>query len=68
MLSQGVEAADLVVSSKGAVYFTSPAEQRVYLVDAKGARRVVFDGKKDGNILSSERSPPGTRRIAIGPG
>lgn len=51
VLSQGVEPNDLAVSSKGAVYFTSPAEQRIYRIDPKGTRRVVFDGKKDGNIL-----------------
>ena len=51
VISQGVEPNDLAVSSKGAIYFTSPAEQRVYYVDPKGSRRVVFDGKKDGNLL-----------------
>src|SRR6266852_5619564 len=40
VISQGVEPNDLAVSSKGAIYFTSPAEQRVYYIDPKGSRRV----------------------------
>ena len=57
VLSQSVEPNDLAITSKGAVYFTSPAERRVYLIDAKGVRRVAFDGKSDGNL----QSPNGVR-------
>jgi gluconolactonase len=51
VLSAGVEANDLAVTSKGDVYFTEPQGRRIWHIDSKGARRVVFDGKKDGNLL-----------------
>jgi sugar lactone lactonase YvrE len=67
VISQGVEPNDLAVSSKGAIYFTSAAEQRVYYVDPKGARRVVFDGRKDGNLLfpNGVRMAPDESLLAV---
>jgi sugar lactone lactonase YvrE/enterochelin esterase-like enzyme len=50
VLATGVAANDLAVASKGDVYFTDTAAQRVYHIDAKGAH-IVFQGGKDGNIL-----------------
>ena len=51
VLATGVTPNDLAVTSKGDVYFTDTRARRVYHLDAKSVRRVVFDGKKDGNIL-----------------
>jgi sugar lactone lactonase YvrE len=33
------------------VYFSDPPGRRVWLIDEKRQRRVVFDGAKDGNIM-----------------
>jgi sugar lactone lactonase YvrE/enterochelin esterase-like enzyme len=51
VIATGVEPDDLAVTSKGAVYFTETGAQKVWLVDAKGNRRVVVDGKKDVNLM-----------------
>ncbi|HEY1493091.1 MAG TPA: SMP-30/gluconolactonase/LRE family protein, partial [Candidatus Solibacter sp.] len=51
VIATGVTPNDLAVTSKGEVYFTDTPAQRVYYVDAKGARRVVFQGGADGNLL-----------------
>ncbi|HTS65967.1 MAG TPA: SMP-30/gluconolactonase/LRE family protein [Candidatus Acidoferrales bacterium] len=51
VLAAGVTPNDLTVTSKGDVYFTDTPAQRVYRIDAAGKSTVVFDGKRDGNIL-----------------
>ena len=51
VVATGVTPNDLAVTSKGEVYFTDTPAQRVYHIDAKGARRVVFQGGADGNLL-----------------
>jgi sugar lactone lactonase YvrE len=51
VLATGVTPNDLAVTSKGEVYFTDTAARRVYRLDAKGVRSVVFDGAGDGNLL-----------------
>ena len=50
VLTTGVTPNDLAVTSKGDVYFTDTPARRVYHLDSKGVRRVVFDGEKDGNL------------------
>ena len=59
VLATGVTPNDLAVTSKGEVYFTDSPAQKVYHIDARGVKRVVFDGKKDGNLLL----PNGVRLI-----
>jgi sugar lactone lactonase YvrE len=51
VLATGVTPNDLAVTSKGDVYFTDTPARRVYHIDAKGKSTVVFDAKRDGNIL-----------------
>ena len=51
VLATGIAANDLAVTSKGDIYVSDTEAQRIYLIDAKGAKRVVFQGGKDGNVL-----------------
>jgi gluconolactonase len=51
ILEQGIEANDLAVTTKGLVYFSEPPNQRVWLIDPRKGKRIVFDRAKDGNIL-----------------
>ena len=51
VLASGVTPNDLAVTSKGDVYFTDTPAQRIYHIDGKGKSTVVFDGKRDGNLL-----------------
>lgn len=51
VLEQGIEANDLAVTTKGLVYFSEPPNQRVWLIDPRKGKRIVFDRAKDGNIL-----------------
>jgi sugar lactone lactonase YvrE/enterochelin esterase-like enzyme len=50
VLATGVTPNDLAVTSKGEIYFTDSPARKVYRIDAHGARHMVFDGDKDGNI------------------
>lgn len=50
VLATGVTPNDLAVTSKGEIYFTDSPARKVYRIDAYGARHVVFDGDKDGNM------------------
>jgi gluconolactonase len=59
VLATGVTPNDLAVTSKGEVYFTDSPAQKVWHIDAHGAKHVVFDGHKDGNMLL----PNGVRLI-----
>ncbi len=51
VLSTGVEPNDLAVTSKGGIYFTDSPGQKIWYIDPKGVRRVVFDGSKEDNML-----------------
>ena len=51
VLAAGLQPNDLAVTSKGDVYFTDSGAQLVYQIPAGGKARVVFDGKRDGNIV-----------------
>jgi gluconolactonase len=44
MLASEVDPNDLAVSARGDVYFSEPAAKKVWLVDAKGQKRVVHEG------------------------
>ncbi len=59
VLATGVTPNDLAVTSKGEVYFTDSPAQKVWHIDAHGAKHLVFDGNKDGNLLL----PNGVRLI-----
>jgi len=50
VIATGVTPNDLAVTSKGEIYFTESTTQKVWHIDAKGTKRVVFDGAKDGNL------------------
>jgi gluconolactonase len=44
VLAEDVQSNDLAVSSRGEIYFTDPANKRVWFIDASGAKRVVHEG------------------------
>src|SRR6185369_2295928 len=44
VLAEGVQSNDLAVNSRGEIYFTDPANKRVWFIDASGAKRVVHEG------------------------
>jgi sugar lactone lactonase YvrE/enterochelin esterase-like enzyme len=51
VLAQGVAPNDLAVTTAGIVYFTETGNQRVWMIDPKKGKRVVFDRENDGNML-----------------
>lgn len=54
-IADEVSCNDLVVNSKGAVYFTDPANEQVWYVPANGEKRVVAKGfRPNGVILWSD--------------
>ena len=59
VVATGVTPNDLAVTSKGEIYFTDSPAQKVWHIDSHGAKHVVFDGTKDGNLLL----PNGVRLI-----
>ena len=59
VLAAGVTPNDLAVTSKGDVYFTESPTLRVWHIDAKGTKRVVFEGSKDQTM----QLPNGVRLI-----
>jgi len=44
VVAQNVEANDLALTAKGEIYFTDTTHKTVSFVDAKGQKRVVYDG------------------------
>jgi sugar lactone lactonase YvrE/enterochelin esterase-like enzyme len=58
VLATDVDPNDLAVGAKGDVYFTEPAAKKVWLVDAKGQKRVVHEGLEyaNGVRLSPDQS------------
>jgi gluconolactonase len=51
VLASGVTPNDLTVTAKGDLYFTDSRKRQVWRIDVKGAKHLVFDGAKDGNLL-----------------
>ncbi len=52
VLASGLDSPnDLAVSPAGDVYFSETYGRRIWLVDARGNRRLVYDGGHDGRIL-----------------
>lgn len=58
VLSTDVGSNDLVVNSRNEVYFTEPAQRKIWFLDTKGNRRVVHEGLDfpNGIILSPDQS------------
>ena len=44
VIAEGVESNDLAVNARGEIYFTDPANKRVWFIDAGGNKRVVHEG------------------------
>jgi sugar lactone lactonase YvrE/enterochelin esterase-like enzyme len=44
VLSEGIEPNDVAVATNGVIYFTSPEKPAVWMIDRKGARRIVSEG------------------------
>ncbi len=52
VLAQGLDSPnDLAVSPAGDVYFSETYARRIWMVDARGGQRLVYDGAHDGRIL-----------------
>jgi enterochelin esterase-like enzyme/sugar lactone lactonase YvrE len=45
VIADGVNPEDLAISSRGEVYFTDPGAHRIWFIDSKGNRRVVYEGR-----------------------
>jgi gluconolactonase len=43
-IADGVESNDLAINSRGEIYFTDPANKRVWFIGAGGTKRVVHEG------------------------
>lgn len=59
VIASDVESNDLAVTAKGAIYFTDPMNQKVWLIDEKGSKRVVAEKQQDfpnGVTLSPDQS------------
>ncbi len=58
VVATDVESNDLAVNARGDVWFTDPANKRVWFVDAQGAKRVVHEGLQfaNGVVLSPDQS------------
>jgi len=59
VIAAKVKAADLAVTSRGAIYYIDAESRGVWLIDAKGARRAVYQPPARGGILS-----PGGLRLS----
>lgn len=44
VLAEDVNSNDLAVNNKGEVYFSEPPTKRVWFIDAKGHKRIAFEG------------------------
>ena len=58
MLAEDVDSNDLAVTAHNEVYFTDPPNHRVWWIDGKGNKRVVFTGIEfpNGVRLSPDQS------------
>ena len=52
VLAENVQPNDLAVSIKNEIYFTEPTTHRIWFIDANANKRVVFEGKKDGDDIA----------------
>jgi len=50
VIAEGFGSNDLAVSSKGAVYVTEPPARRIWRIDPSGAKRVVYEAKRRGEL------------------
>ncbi len=50
VIASGVDAHDVAVTSKGRIYYTEPASQRVWLIDGDKKRKVVFQSTPGATI------------------
>ena len=57
-IAENVESNDLVVTAAGEIYFTDPANQKVWFIDKSRAKRVVHEGidRPNGIMLSPDQS------------
>lgn len=58
VVTEGVESNDLAITHRGAIYFTDPANHRVWFIEPNGVRRVAHEGieRPNGIRLSSDQS------------
>jgi gluconolactonase len=58
VIAEGVESNDLAITVRGEIYFTDPANKRVWFIDSKGAKRMVHEGIRlpNGVVLSPDQS------------
>jgi sugar lactone lactonase YvrE len=58
VLAENVESNDLVVSAKGDIYFTDPANKTVWRIDPKGSKSAAHEGieRPNGITLSPDQS------------
>ena len=57
IVASGAESNDIVVLADGGLYFSNPAEKRVYYVPKGGAARVVFEDRQAGFLNGVIASP-----------
>lgn len=58
VLASDVESNDLCLNAKGEIWFTDPRNKRIWFLDRKGGKRVVFEGMEfpNGVLLSTDQS------------
>lgn len=60
VLASDVQSNDLCLNAKGEIWFTDPANKRVWFLDTKGTKRVVSEGNHwefpNGVLLSSDQT------------
>ncbi|MBI4890520.1 MAG: SMP-30/gluconolactonase/LRE family protein [Acidobacteria bacterium] len=44
VVAEGTGSNDIAITARGEIYYTDPREHRVWLVDARGSRRMVHEG------------------------
>jgi sugar lactone lactonase YvrE/enterochelin esterase-like enzyme len=60
VIAEDVNSNDLVINSKGEIWFTEPPTKKIWYIDAKGNKRAVHDGRgfefPNGIMLSPDQS------------
>jgi gluconolactonase len=58
VIAEGVNSNDLAINQKGEIYFTEPPTKRIWFIDAKRNKRVVYEGIEfpNGVLLSADQS------------
>ncbi|MBI4906036.1 MAG: SMP-30/gluconolactonase/LRE family protein [Acidobacteria bacterium] len=51
VIAEDVNSNDLAINPRGEIYFTDPANKRIWLVDTKGSKRVVHQSTANGMLL-----------------